>query len=372
VADRIRVMLSSRVDDPGSSLPDGTTMRRLRQHLEDQINVVDLPGAEERLFDVFVNEGAGALAGDGDVERHCREQVRKADIILVLYNGSAGWASQGLEGICQIELRAAMDSAPHKVRIIRLPLTRKPTAADKRFREYAEAQRPFSTDQEYDTTEAITEQSLKALRTAIVTMVSERAREGSLRGARSRGDAFRWARLSMADRAEAMRHATADALAQARNAERALTSNDLVVVPWDGLDLLFLVGAVPGAMSVSAARELVGQPFLHDHELATALEQRSGPVHLIVVQGGATETQAAKQLGSPDATIVPTEFGVYVADEVQKVQILFLSHCIDSSSIYGRVQTMLNWLDATQEGDRLLRRAQDRAEIVSLLARLSG
>ena len=91
---------------------------------------VDLPGSDERLFDVLVNEGEAALAGDGDVERHCREQIRKADIVLVLYNGSAGWASHGLEGICQIELRAAMETAPHKVRIIRLPLTRKPTAAD--------------------------------------------------------------------------------------------------------------------------------------------------------------------------------------------------------------------------------------------------
>ena len=134
----------------------------------------------------------------------------------------------------------------------------------------------------------------------------------------------------------------------------------------------FRVGAVPGAMSVAAARELVGQPFLRDHELVTALERRSGPVHLVVVQGGATETQAAKQLGSPDATIVPTEFGVYVADEIQKVQMVFLSQCIDPSSIYGRVQTMLNWLDATQEGDRLVRRAENRSRIVSLLAELAG
>ncbi|MGO9499948.1 MAG: hypothetical protein ACLQA5_25035 [Solirubrobacteraceae bacterium] len=189
-------MLSSRVDDPRSSLPDGTSIRDLRDDLKKRITSVELPGADERLFDVFVNEGEAALAGDGDVERHCREQIRKADIVLVLYNGSAGWASQGLEGICHIELRAAMETAPHKVRIIRLPLTRKPTAADKRFREYAEAQRPFSTDQAYATIEDIAEQSMKALRTAIVTMVSERAREGSLRAARSHGDAFSWARLS--------------------------------------------------------------------------------------------------------------------------------------------------------------------------------
>ena len=155
-------MLSSRVDDPGSSLPDGTTMRELRDASRERGSpAVELPGADERLFDVFVNEGEAALAGDGDVERHCREQIRKADIVLVLYNGSAGWASQGLEGICQIELRAAMETAPHKVRIIRLPLTRKPTAADKLFRAYAEAQRPFSTDQAYDTTADIAEQCLE-------------------------------------------------------------------------------------------------------------------------------------------------------------------------------------------------------------------
>lgn len=345
-------------------------MRQLRDHLVKQITAVRLPGAEEQLFDVFVNEGSAALAGDGDVERHCREQIRKADIVLVLYNGSAGWASQGLEGICQIELRAAMDTAPHKVRVVRLPLTRKPTAADKSFRAYADAQHPFSSDREYDTTADIAEQSLKALRTAIVTMVSERAREGSLRAARSHGDAFSWARMPMADRADAMRRAAVDALEQARGAEPVAQSDNLVAVPWSGPNLLFRVGAVPGAMSLPAARELVGQPFLYDHKLVKALEQRSGPVHLVVVQGGVTETQAAKQLGSPDATIVPTDFGVYVADEIQKVQMVFLSQCIDASSIYGRVQTMLNWLDATQEGDRLVLRAEQRSRIVSLLAEL--
>lgn len=213
-------------------MPDGTTMRELRDDLKKRITAVEPPSADERLFDAFVNEGEAALAGDGDVERHCREQIRKADIVLVLYNGSAGWASQALEGICHIELRAAMETAPHKVRIIRLPLTRKPTAADKRFREYAEAQRPFATDQAYDTTEDIAEQCLNALRTAIVTMVSERAPEGSLRAARSHGHAFSWARLSMIDRARKMRQAAVDALTQARNAERVRDSDDLVAVPY--------------------------------------------------------------------------------------------------------------------------------------------
>jgi hypothetical protein len=72
----------------------------------------------------------------------------------------------------------------------------------------------LAVEQAYDTTADIAEQSVKALGTAIVTMVSERAREGSLRAARSHGDAFSWARLSMADRAESMRHAAVEALTQ--------------------------------------------------------------------------------------------------------------------------------------------------------------
>jgi hypothetical protein len=371
MADRLRIMLSSRVDDPHSSLPDGTTMRELRDHLKKRIDAVKLPGADERLFDVFVNEGEAALAGDGDVERHCREQIQKADVVLVLYNGSAGWASQGLEGICHLELRAAMDSAPHKVRIVRLPLTASPSAVDLQFRKYAESQHPFSTDKAYETTADITEQCHKALRTAIVTMVAERAREGSLRSARSRGDAFSWARLSMTERAGAMRRAAVQALTEARAGEPVPEDDALVVLPWGDDRLLLRVDAVPGPMSTAAARERVGQPFLRDHELSAHLTACVGPVHVIVVQGGASETQAAKQLGSPDATIVPTDFGVYVADEIQKVQMIFLARCIDASAIFGRVQSLLNWLDATQEGDRLARRASERARVVALLAELA-
>jgi hypothetical protein len=373
MADRLRIMLSSRVDDPASSLPDRTTLRELRDHLKQRIEAVTLPGADERLFDVFVNEGEAALAGDGDVERHCREQIQRADIVLVLYNGSAGWASHGLEGICHLELRAAMDSAPHKVRIIRLPLTAQPSAADLKFRAYAESQHPFATDKAYDTTAAIAEQCHKALRTAIVTMVAERAREGSLRAARSRGDAFSWARLSMTERASEMRRAASGALVDARAGELVPEDDTLVALPWGVASILLRVGAVPGSMSTAAARERVGQPFLRDHELAPHLTPgRAGPVHLVVVQGGASETQAAKQLGSPDATIVPTDFGVYVADEVQKVQMIFLARCIDASAIFGRVQSLLNWLDATQEGDRLAQRAADRARVVALLAEIAG
>jgi hypothetical protein len=82
--------------------------------------------------------------------------------------------------------------------------------------------------------------------------------------------------------------------------------------------------AIPAAMTVPAAREMVGQPFLRDHQAADVLQdKRVGPVHVIACHRAITEAQASRQLGFPDATIVSSPFGVYVADNVQKIQIIF-------------------------------------------------
>jgi hypothetical protein len=310
VADAIRVMLSSRVDDPASALPDRTPLRAVRARLEDSIGGIVLVEDGDPLFDVFVNEGAAALAGDADVARHCREQVARADVVLVLYNGRAGWASQkGLAGICEIELQTALDFAPQKVRMIRLPVEPAPAASpDGRFQAWVDEQNLWSS-QEVQTVDEIVEQSVGGGRLVAFSTASQ--------------------------------------------------------------PILTRIDAVPAAMSVAAARELVGQPFLRDHELVDLLEDRVGPLHLIAVHGGVTEAQAIRQLGSPDATIVPTDFGVYVADEIQKVQMIFLARCIDRASIYARVQTLLDWLRQTAEGDRLASRADGRKEVVTLLARLA-
>jgi len=59
--------------------------------------------------------------------------------------------------------------------------------------------------------------------------------------------------------------------------------------------VLINVDAIPDAMSVSSARELVGQPFLHDYELADFIDDNEGgPVHIIACHKGATESQAKR------------------------------------------------------------------------------
>jgi len=68
--------------------------------------------------------------------------------------------------------------------------------------------------------------------------------------------------------------------------------------------ILLVVNAIPAALTISAAREMVGRPFLRDHLHVPSLVSAVGPVHLIGCNRGATESQALQLLGFPDATVV--------------------------------------------------------------------
>ena len=105
-----------------------------------------------------------------------------------------------------------------------------------------------------------------------------------------------------------------------------------------------------------------------DHEHAHLLQDAHGPVHLIACHRGATETQATALLGFADATVVSGPFGVFVADDVQKVQFAFLANCRDASQTRHALQRFREWLDQTGEAQRLAKRAVSRARIVSVVA----
>ena len=366
----LEVMLSSRVDDPKGELPDGTKLREVRDRLTADLQATLF--TDDPLFNVWVNEASAALSGELTVEEHCRQKVDEADIVLVLYNGRAGWASQGLQGICHTELQAARDRAPHKVRVVQLPMVDSTDTLDIQFQEYVAGQAMW-TSPPVDTYDGILEQSHRALRHAVAEMTHAQALQGSRRGVAMRGEALRWRRLDYRERAELMRTSASKAFlasAGSKDAGRADGAH-LVKIDYASKPLLLRIDAVPAAMTVAAAREMVGQPFLRDHQLAGQLPKGGGgPVHVIVCQGSVSESQAVRQLGFPDAMLVPADFGVYVADEVQKVQIVFLRYCTSSDAIRLAVQTLLAWLDESEEGDRLVGRAVARAQVVKLLASL--
>ncbi len=136
-----------------------------------------------------------------------------------------------------------------------------------------------------------------------------------------------------------------------------------------GRMLLFVVSAIPDAMSVPAARELVGQPHLLDHTLRGELtELQGGPIHLIACHKNVTESQAIRMLGFPNATVVSAPFGVYVVDPVQSIQLVLIAQCRDETTTRHGVQRFLEWLDESEQAAELVRHAAKRKVVVEALA----
>jgi len=97
-------MISSRCDDPIMLGGVEQKLSDLRRKLKQELEGVSLLGSQ--LFDVWINEEAASAEGDQDSWEHCMDQVQKADIVLVLYNGNSGWAkADGDIGICHAELQ---------------------------------------------------------------------------------------------------------------------------------------------------------------------------------------------------------------------------------------------------------------------------
>ena len=99
---------------------------------------------------------------------------------------------------------------------------------------------------------------------------------------------------------------------------------------------------------------------------------RGGPVHVIACHKTATEAQATKLLGVSDATVVSAPFGIFVADNIQKVQFAFIVNCRDEANTRHGAQRFFEWLAQTDEEALVAERARARARIVRAIAKEVG
>ena len=362
---RIRVMISSRCNDPIKFHGETARLSDVRFQLRKELEEVKL--LDSQLFDVWINEDAPPAEGNRDSWETCLQQVREADIVLVLYNGNAGWAKEDGEiGICHAEYATALEISPAKVRIIELPLAANLSGKrHQRFQAYYGTQSPFRGAAAESGEDVIT-RCRQALREAVAGMVRLGVREAR-KGRLYAGAALDWSRLDYHEREREMKKALKATL-QDRHGS---TDHELgMVAAAGGKSILFCCHAVPAAMSQSGARELVGQPFLRDHELVQSLPANvAGPVHIIAAHRTVTESQALKMLGFPDAIVVFPPFGIYAADPVYKVQLVFIRNCADETSTRHGVQRFFEWLEQSGESDLLVERAQSRMRIVKTLAK---
>jgi hypothetical protein len=305
-----------------------------------------------------------APGAEGNVWQDSQREVKRSHILLVLYTGEAGWAKsdEGI-GICHAEFEAAMNTSPDKVRIIKLPdakpKNKQEAERNERFKEYVEKIMPMRS--EATTGEAAIKEAKRALRQAVAELTIRGAKR--TRGAKfDYGAALDWSRLDFGERQHQMINALKEGLMGRKGTIEE--GNNLFVSAFDKL-VFIRCNAIPASTNVPSAREMVGQPFLHDYRFVHLFDDdRVGPVHLIACSRTISEAQAMKQLGFPDATIVTTSFGVYVADNIQKIQLIFLANCRDKTNTLLRVDEVFRWLNKSGEEERLVKRATARKNII--------
>lgn len=113
---KISVMISSRCTDQITFRGASVSLSDVRRALKAELEAEQLFGSA--LFEVWINEDAPPAPGTDDSWNVCVQQVRRADVVLVLYNGISGWARlTGEIGICHGELQTALEEAPGKVRL---------------------------------------------------------------------------------------------------------------------------------------------------------------------------------------------------------------------------------------------------------------
>jgi len=364
-------MISSRceteIEFKGKPQKLSAVRRELKKRLED----FRLPNQKDALFDCWINETATGPTGSRNWWDNCIKQARDADFVIVLYTGAAGGGLDGADmGICHAELERAMDVAADRVRVIKLPDA--PEASDtlqkKRdasFKKYFEDLGYFRTAAK--TGDEVIEKVWNEIQPALVDLV--RAGSGFLHLSQaSTGHALKWKRLSYEDRKEKMEQAMIEALA---NRPSATKSSGGVAVQIKGKAVFLRLHASPASLSESAAREMVGQPFLTDYKLYEEVKERKavGPIHLIACPKAVTETQALRMLGFPDATIVSDSFGVHVADSIQKIQLVLLKNCVSPTAIRRQIAEWFEFLKRTGEGRFVLERSEARIRIIEAVAK---
>jgi hypothetical protein len=379
-SENIRVMISSRCKARIRYNDKLVGLSELREVLQNQINSLVLWQGQQPLFECWINETSSGADINETWWDESIKQSKEADIVIVFYNGEAGSGiKNGPKGICEAELEAVLADSK-KVRVIPLPRAaasrdKAQLARDQAFQSFVEKLDIFAPPVE--TGEELIERVHQELRDIVVDLVQYAAITPDLSKSNI-GEALEWHRMNYALREKAMCEQLRIDLGKLAGTTpvKPKSSDGKRAAIWLTLarkKILTVLHAVPAALSQSAAREIVGQPFLMDHTFHDQLTGGDGgPLHLVACYKSVTESQALKMLGFPDATVVPGRFGLHVADSVQKIQMVLLKNCQSPGATTHAISTWREWLIRAGEDVEVAKRAAARKRIIAAIANENG
>jgi len=372
----IRVVLSSRNKDLIPRRGGGVvSLLQVRKELQEELEGELFCG--QHLVNVWINERAGGQPAHENIWTTCRKELRAAQVIIVIYNGQAGWRRPKSEfGICHEEVKYAFDHFPARLYPVQLDFTSDPALELIRPSDAAkqEPNRAFAAFLEenglWNDASAFDDESLKeAVKQTVANAVSKLTLIGSQSGHRSfsQGEPLDWSRKSYQERKTEIERATIDSLLMQDVCEP--DGDTSVVWKAGGARILLLVHGVPASFGIAEARELVGRPYLLDHTTPVTKSRGSliGPIHLIACHKSCTESQIFSFMGHPDVYVAQDEFGFFAADLSSFAQTFFLTGCRDREATASAVGGMFEWIAKAHEEEKIVKQACSRQRILATI-----
>lgn len=357
---KLTVFISSRNNDIVTfGETQGESLTAVRLWLKEELEKIKMFGKD--FLDIRINESFGADASL-DSYNACLDEVRKADFIIALYTGVAGWAPAGIDlGICHSELSTGLDISMRKTAIINIENYFKITPADdseknrnKKFKEYVSHLNRFTNPlkvQGDQNIENFKEALLNSIKEVIYKHLSDRIKISNsyynLSG--NTKISLDWKKLKYSERDELITKKLSSLILNSPTFSKFVSKSF----------------SIPNNMSVQDAKSFTGRPFLKDQELIPK-ENASlyGPIHFIGVYGNATEIQVKNLIGFPDISAIRDDFGLYVWEQNTHVQLVFLIDCKTPEAIESNFLLFNNWCDSTGEFENIKKRAEARYHII--------
>jgi hypothetical protein len=375
--EKLTVMISSRCNDKVICKDnEELLLTDLRKFLKKELEKEQMLGFE--YLDVLINETMKLNVADDALEVSLKAII-DADIILVLYNGNAGWVEKGSggEGVCQAEFAEAFSNNPAKTSVIDFLRTENKKALKfshesgyidydkmkdidlhKEFQRYYDGLHPISQkppEPENLTAQEYKEEILKIAGDLLFNAFIQVYKTLNVSKVKFvAGEALNWSKMNYTQRANAI-----EAVIKKSINENSKFKN-----------LIYDLSIVPDAMSVAEARTMGGRPFLDNYLLVDDPGQagkEKAVINFMGVYKNATENQMRAVIGHPDITIIKGDFGFYVWDMINQIQLITLINCRDSSATRKQLTHYYNWVDESGEWKNMLTRARKRYNILKAI-----
>jgi hypothetical protein len=355
---KIKIFLSSKVTSVFENIdvPD-YTLEKLRKFIKSEFEGIEFLG--EKIFSIVTNEEGFESSFTGDAFDTCIKNIKKCDLIIILYNGDAGWAPDGDEkanGICHEEFITAVQDLPSVTKGINISSYFKNVVYKEEqktrniyFKEDFENYQRFL---EFST--GVTKGEIESYIKNLISGYIKTAIDSAFKAQKEvdavktiYGKTLDWTKLTYNQRSLEIKS----------HSEKSFNSIFY--------NTICKFHAIPDNMSISDARNEMGRPFLYEHELLSSTTLNIGVIHFVSVYGTCTETQIKNLIGFPDLTIIKGSFGFYCWVQSTQIQLFFITKCINPSLFGTRKSQIENWLKSTKEKNNIIKRATARFTILT-------